>query len=89
MEKLLLNNTKYNDICREGRKIIWKHGIKRVSIEEICREAGVSKMTFYKYFPNKLELVKSLFDILFDENHEKLSDPHTTRHGDSLAYIGQ
>jgi AcrR family transcriptional regulator len=73
MEKLLLNNTKYNDICREGRKIIWKHGIKRVSIEEICREAGVSKMTFYKYFPNKLELVKSLFDILFDENHEKFN----------------
>ena len=27
--------------------------------------------------------------MVIDENHEKLSDPHTTRHGDSLAYLGQ
>ena len=27
--------------------------------------------------------------MVIDENHEKLSYPHTTRHGDSLAYLGQ
>ncbi len=30
--------------------------MKRVSIEEICVEAGVSKMTFYKNFTNKTAL---------------------------------
>lgn len=30
--------------------------MKRVSIEEICLEAGVSKMTFYKNFQNKTAL---------------------------------
>lgn len=29
---------------------------KRVTVEEICRTAGVSKVTFYKYFVNKEEL---------------------------------
>jgi len=29
-----------------------------VSVEELCREAGASKMTFYKYFANKAELFR-------------------------------
>jgi hypothetical protein len=29
-----------------------------VSVEELCREAGASKMTFYKYFANKAELIR-------------------------------
>ena len=35
-----------------------RFGVKRVTVEEIAREAGVSKVTFYKYFANKNELVK-------------------------------
>jgi hypothetical protein len=29
-----------------------------VSVEELCREAGASKVTFYKYFANKAELIR-------------------------------
>jgi AcrR family transcriptional regulator len=47
---------KQDQIIRAGRHLFWKYGMKRVSIEEICREAGVSKMTFYKYFANKTAL---------------------------------
>lgn len=35
-----------------------RFGIKRISVEEICAAAQVSKMTFYKYFRNKNDLVK-------------------------------
>jgi len=42
-------NQKYNQIIDTSKKLFWKYGIKRVTIEEICREAGVSKMTFYKH----------------------------------------
>jgi AcrR family transcriptional regulator len=58
------DNQKYNQIISAGRKLFWKYGIKRVTIEEICREASVSKMTFYKYFKNKNELVKHLIDYI-------------------------
>jgi len=51
-------NRKYKDIYHTGKKLFWKYGIKRVTIEEICKEAAVSKMTFYKFFPNKIELAK-------------------------------
>ena len=47
---------KQDQIIQAGRHLFWKYGMKRVSIEEICREAGVSKMTFYKYFANKTAL---------------------------------
>ena len=52
----LTTNPKYLDIFKTAKDLFWKYGIKRVSIEEICKEAKVSKMTFYKFFPNKIEL---------------------------------
>lgn len=55
-------NIKYGEILKAAREVFWKHGFKRVTIEEICKQAGVSKMTFYKFFPNKLELARAVFD---------------------------
>ncbi|WP_282038767.1 TetR/AcrR family transcriptional regulator [Saccharicrinis aurantiacus] len=55
-------------ISTKGKDLFWKYGIKRVSIEEICREAKVSKMTFYKFFPNKIALVHSILSEIYDES---------------------
>lgn len=52
-----------------AHKLFWKHGFKQVSVEEICRRAGVSKMTFYRQFPNKVELAKKIFDKGIDEGN--------------------
>jgi len=35
-------------------------------IEEICQKAGVSKMTYYKYFTNKTAIAKYLIEDLFE-----------------------
>lgn len=61
------DNMKYQAIYKSAREIFWKHGVKRVSVEEICKKAGVSKMTFYKYFPNKIELAKHVYNRILDE----------------------
>jgi AcrR family transcriptional regulator len=45
-------------ILLSAKKLIWKYGISRVTVEEICKEAGVSKMTFYRNFENKFEVAK-------------------------------
>ena len=60
----LKKNKKYNSILKTAKTLFWKHGIRRVTIEEICRESGVSKMTFYKYFSNKTELAKTILENL-------------------------
>lgn len=54
-------NKKYKALMETSRRLFWKHGFRRVSVEEVCEKAKVSKMTFYKYFPNKFELAKAVF----------------------------
>jgi AcrR family transcriptional regulator len=58
------SNPKRDLILQTGKDLFWKFGFKRVTIEEICKEAGVSKMTYYKFFSNKMALVKTLMDDL-------------------------
>ena len=40
-------------------------GIKSISIDDVCRELGISKKTFYVYFETKEELIQVLL-----RNHE-------------------
>ncbi len=49
-------------------------GIKRIPVEEICKTAGVSKMTFYKYFKNKNELVRFMWEKGFEQSLEKFDE---------------
>ncbi|MBL4649530.1 MAG: TetR/AcrR family transcriptional regulator [Aureispira sp.] len=63
-----LENKKCQAILKTGKELFWKHGVKRVSIQEICTEAKTSKMTFYKFFDNKIDLAKTVLDLVFDES---------------------
>ena len=67
-------NTKFQQIVTTAQRLFYRFGIKRVTIEEICRESTVSKMTFYKFFSNKLELVKYLLESIFDQAIQKYLD---------------
>lgn len=65
---------KQNQLIETGRDLFWKFGINRVTVEEICRESGVSKMTYYKYFKNKNELVLEIIRMIFDKNIKTFND---------------
>lgn len=57
-------NKTYDAIFNAGENLFIKFGTRRVTIDEICRSAKISKMTFYKYFPNKVELAKTVLNRL-------------------------
>jgi AcrR family transcriptional regulator len=59
-----LTNPKLKGIVETAQGLFWKFGFRRVTIQEICREAGVSKMTFYKHFKNKEDLLKFVLDLI-------------------------
>ncbi len=61
------NNLKEKQLLSTAKELFWKHGFRRVTIEEVCKKAGVSKMTFYRFFPNKIELAKTVFNNVIDE----------------------
>ena len=65
---------KRQQIVRTGRELFWRHGIRRITVEEIARTAGVSKVTFYKHFANKGELVKAIFDEIMEEGFARFDE---------------
>lgn len=67
-------NARYKAIMIAARDLFWKYGVRRVTVEEISRDAGVSKMTFYKFFPNKTELAKSIFLEMVEESLAKFRE---------------
>jgi len=62
------SNPKRDQILKTGRELFWKFGFRRVTVEELCREAGVSKMTFYKYFSDKMDLAKTIMNDFGEES---------------------
>ena len=73
MDKFSIN-IKYQQITDSGKKLFWKYGIKRVTVEEICTEAKVSKMTFYKFFSNKIELAKTILTNLISHSLQETEE---------------
>lgn len=51
-----IKSRKIQQILETGRQLFMRYGIHRITVEEICETANVSKMTFYKYFKNKIDL---------------------------------
>lgn len=65
MEKKKRNKSQ-EAILQAGKSLFWKYGVKRVSVEEISKEAGISKMTFYRHFKNKTEVIEKIMKSLFE-----------------------
>ena len=45
-------------IVEAARNLFYRYGFKKVSMDEIANEAGVTKRTIYMYFKSKEDLLK-------------------------------
>ncbi|HSR30400.1 MAG TPA: helix-turn-helix domain-containing protein [Anaerolineae bacterium] len=63
---------KRDQIIKTGEALFVKHGMRRVTVEEICRQAGVSKPTFYKYFQNKAALARRIDELWIEEALQRI-----------------
>jgi len=67
-------NARKRQIIGAGKTLFSKFGYRRVTIEEICRVAGVSKMTYYRFFENKIELVRFILTEMSEEGRQAYRD---------------
>lgn len=56
----MVNDQMVNNIIKTAGEMFFRLGIRSVSIDDICRELGMSKKTFYVYFASKDELVEQM-----------------------------
>jgi AcrR family transcriptional regulator len=70
----MIKNKNYMKLVETARILFFKHGVKRVTVEEICRKANVSKVTFYKYFENKDAVVRHIRDELMNAGFSKYDE---------------
>ena len=61
-------------IVETANDLFRRYGIKKVTVEEICRKAGASKMTFYKYFANKSELFLHIWNQWVEKEFDNLDE---------------
>ena len=72
--KDIYSSPKRKNLLETGKKLFWKYGFRRVSVEEICKKAEVSKMTFYRCFENKTEFAKTIFSDAVSEGIKKFNE---------------
>ena len=58
-------------ILQSGEQLFWKQGIRKVTVEELCQTAKVSKMTFYRHFANKEQLALQILHQMTTEGLQK------------------
>ncbi len=59
----------YERVVRAAYKCFERNGIERTSIEDIAREAGVTRPTVYRYFRGKIQIV----DLISAEESRKVN----------------
>ena len=65
---------KRDSLIATGERLFIKHGMRRVTVEEICRQAGVSKPTFYSHFENKSELARRIVELWLEEGIKRIDE---------------
>lgn len=61
-----MSNEQKSHIIKTAGEMFFRLGIRSVSIDDICRELGMSKKTFYVYFESKDELIEQLLSANID-----------------------
>ena len=60
-------------IIKTAGELFFRLGIRSVSIDDICRELGMSKKTFYIYFASKDELIEQMLDANIAHMEQKMN----------------
>lgn len=63
---------KREQLLQTGEALFVRHGMRRITVEEICHQAGVSKPTFYKFFENKAALAEEIVKLWIADALEQI-----------------
>src|SRR5271156_4170785 len=59
-------------LLRVGFDLIWDSSYGSVSVDDICKRAGINKGSFYHFFPSKSDLVVEAYEAHWRESRPAL-----------------
>lgn len=69
MPKIVDKEQKRRDIALSCSKLLHEVGIKKLTVAEVAKTAGIGKGTIYEYFENKGDIVFEIINIHIEEYH--------------------
>jgi AcrR family transcriptional regulator len=74
-------------IVEAARAHFFSHGFRRVTMDDLAEELGISKKTLYAHFPGKIELLEAVLADKFAGVEAKLQDAARAHPGDFPATL--
>lgn len=74
-------------ILLTAHDLFYRHGIRAVGIDRVIAEAGVTKVTLYRHFPSKDDLIRAFLALRHERWMAWFRDA-LARHQASLAALG-
>ena len=65
-------------IVAKARELFFSYGLRSVSMDDVARQAGISKKTIYQSFADKAELVHTIVEDLIACHHRLFCDCQVT-----------
>jgi AcrR family transcriptional regulator len=65
---------KLKHLLEKGQELFWKYGYSGVTMDQIANEAGISKMTIYKYFPSKEDLFIEILENSIEFHTDRIKE---------------
>lgn len=66
-------NEKLEQILRQSASVFMRYGIKSVTMDDVCRELGISKKTLYQFVEDKADLINKVLDFDIKEEEHAIS----------------
>jgi AcrR family transcriptional regulator len=77
-------------VFRTAARLFYKHGYRAVGVDTLAAESGIGKMTLYRHYPSKDDLIVAYLrdsDDIFWQNFEQITKDAPTPRGKLLAFF--
>jgi AcrR family transcriptional regulator len=77
-------------LFQTATRLFYQHGYRATGVDTIAAESGIGKMTLYRHFPSKDDLIVAYLqnsNLEFWENFEQITEEAPTPRGKLLAFF--
>ncbi|MEW6028018.1 MAG: TetR/AcrR family transcriptional regulator [Chloroflexota bacterium] len=77
-------------LFQKAARLFYRHGYRAIGVDTIAAESGIGKMTLYRHYPSKDDLIVAYLknsDEIFWENFEQITKNAATPRGKLLAFF--